>query len=211
MRARIDNELVRAGTLDAEIDEAIVSAIDHYKWRRWWFNEGTASSTTVSGQEYYDPPSLFLSLDELRFNEPSFDRHRLRPATFEQMEEWADVSGASDGRPLYFCEYKSQIRLHPVPDGAYSLLWSGLFDLGAPSADDDTSAWLVEAGPLIRARAKASVQIEVLRDERIEAQQAALAMRGVDCLSLSEQAALSALQAHNVRVTTHGRIQPRDC
>ena len=206
MRARIDNEMARGGSLGAEIDASIREAIDHYKYRRWWFNEGVLTASTSDGGEYMDAPATFLSLDSLRMDNPSAgDDYPLKPASYEQMEGWP-ADAANEGKPLYYAEYKGQYRLYPVPDGVYPLVWSGLIDLGTPTADSDTSAWFTIAETLIRARAKALVQIHYLRDERAEAQMAGLIGRGSDRLSLPEDAAYKTLWRENVRRTTAGRI-----
>ena len=210
MRARIDNVLARGGTLSSEIDASIREAIDHYKYRRWWFTESTLTSNTSDGGEYISAPATFLSLDSLRMdNSSTGDDYALRPAAYEQFENW-QADGANEGKPLYYVEYKSQYRLYPVPDGVYALIWSGLVDLGTPSADSDTSAWFTTAEGLIRCRAKALVQINYLRDERAEAQMAGLIGRGSDRLSLTEEAAYKSLWRENVRRTTSGRIMPSE-
>jgi hypothetical protein len=211
MRSRIDNELVRGGTMTTEINEAIRQAIDHYKYRRWWFNESTLTGATVIGQEYLSPPATFLSLDSLRMDNPSTgDDYPLKPADFARFEQWSENSGANDGKPLYFVEYKSQYRLYPIPDAVYTLIWAGLVDLGTPTADSDTSAWFTTAETLIRARAKAIVQIDHLRDERADQQMTLLAARGTDFMSLPEQAAYKSLWRENVRRTTNGRFAPSE-
>ena len=210
MRTRIDNELARGGTLSSEIDACIREAIDHYKYRRWWFTESTLTSTTSASGEYISAPSTFLSLDSLRMdNSATGDDYPLRPAAYEMFEAWQSDT-ANQGKPLYFVEYKGQYRLYPVPDAVYTLVWSGLVDLGTPSADADTSAWLTTAEGLIRCRARALLQINYLRDERAEAQMAGLLGRGSDRLSLTEEAAYRSLWRENVRRTTHGRIMPSE-
>lgn len=207
MKTRIASELIRPD-LSAEIASAITTAIDHYKWTRWWFNETYGmTSSTVTGTRFYSPPALFLSLDSLRIRTTGSSMYQLQPMAFDDMEKLTEVDGQNQSQPYFYGEYQDQVALYPVPNGVYTLYWSGLLDR-APLSDGETNnPWMTHAEALIRQRAKAIVKLDVIMDEAARQEAQALAMAGKATLSILEEQAFVALRKHTVKETTSGRIR----
>jgi hypothetical protein len=208
MRDRIDDELQRSDAINTQISTAIQSAISFYKYSRFWFNEGRTTGATVDGTEYYSLPSTQLSVDSIRvLRSASAGYFQLQPESFDTLEHWTQGAN-SESFPTHFAPFKDKFRFFPIPDAAYTTEWNGIISLGALSATTDTNAWMVEAEELIRQRAKAIVNIDLLEHAPALAQAAALRARGSDCLSLLEDAALRSLRAQNARRLTNGKTRP---
>ena len=205
MRTRIDDELLRGNTLDTQINREILSAITHYKRRRFWFNEGTTTSSTAASTEYQNMPATVLSLDSIRITDGN-DPVQLIERSNDVLEMWG-ASATFSGMPSDFAKYKEKIRLYPCPDAVYTLTWAGIIDLGTPSADADTSAWFVEAEEMIRQRAKAAVRVNYIKDADAIAEQRTLALAGKPCISALEYTAFRELWRETARRTTTGRIR----
>lgn len=202
MRDRIDDELLRGGTLDTQINYEILSAISHYKRRRFWFNEGTTTSSTAAGTEYQALPATLLRMDSIRITDGN-DPVPLTARSMSTLEAWG-ASTTFTGMPSDYARFKESIRLYPCPDAIYTLTWAGLIDLGTPSLDADTSAWFEEAEELIRQRAKAAVRINYIKDADAISEQRTLALAGKPCLSALEFTAYNELRRETMRQTSRG-------
>jgi hypothetical protein len=207
MKTRISDELIRPD-LSAEIASAITTAIDHYKWTRWWFNETYGlTSSTADGTRFYPPPSSFLSLDSLRIRTSGSSMYQLQAMSFDDMEKLTEIDGENKSQPYFFSEYQDQIALYPVPNGVYTLYWSGLLDR-APSSDGETSnPWMTHGEALIRQRAKAIVKLDIIENEAARQEAQALALNGKSSLSILEEQAYVMLRRQTVKETTSGRIR----
>lgn len=205
MKTRIANELAR-DDLTTEIADAITTAISHYQYKRWWFNEDTdVTSATVVDGEYVSSPAPFFDIDAVRCTD-GVTTWDVYDASWYDLEARSNVA-SEPGRPIYRAEYQDQFRLWPIPDAIYTLTWSGIIDR-APASDAETAnPWMTKAEALIRARAKAVVMNDVVKHPMWAQEKAQLAMTGSDCLALMEQSALAALNRHNTRKTTTGRIR----
>jgi hypothetical protein len=205
MRSRIDDELLRGSTINTQIDREIVSAIDHYKRKRFWFNEGTTTSSTAASGEYQARPATILDLDSLRITISS-GTYPLDERHFSTLEQWSTGTTLT-GQPTDFAPYKDTFRLYPIPDGIYTLTWAGLLDLGTPSVDADTSAWFTDGEELIRERAKAMVRINVIMDQAAAMERAGLASDPMGCVSFGERSALRELKRATARRTATGKVK----
>ena len=59
MRTRIADELLDSGALtNAQINNAILTAIKHYERKEWWFNQKVGTFSTVANQELYTSSDL---------------------------------------------------------------------------------------------------------------------------------------------------------
>ena len=207
MQDRIDNELDRSGSVTAEIALAIQDAILHYQNDRFWFNEGVLTDATVASTEYYSYPATLLSLDSLRVRQSAAAGYfTMEPRPNSDLEVRTQGT-ATTGLPRVYSQVKGRVRMFPTPDAAYTTQWTGIISLGSLSADADTNAWMVEAEPLIRQRAKAIVRMDVLREAAIAQETALLLARGSDCLSIAEEAALKALRRQNAKRVSTGYIR----
>lgn len=191
MKTRIADELARSD-LTSQIALAVLSSVKHYERRRFYFNEGRASTfSTVAGQEFYGSADLadipnYLDIDTLRITISSNSNYTLDPKTYEYLDE-INVGGTTTrGQPVFYSNYAQQIRLYPVPDAVYTMRISGVKALTALSADADTNAWTTDAEDLIRHRAKWDIYANVTGD---------IQQAGV--MKQNEQEALTALLGVN--------------
>ncbi len=211
---RIGVELMAGGRTDLEdqVKAAIVTAVAHYRGRRFWFNEGVDDTAfpTVIGQAAYDLPASVLILDTLRIDRGSgfFELERVSWRRMQQLRAGSQSNGSS----YCYAEYGGQVWLWQIPSAVWDLECAGLLALDPTplSADDDENAWTNEGEELIRQRARAIVQIDVLKDS--DARQEASTMRlagGVtrECLSPLEAAALKTLVSESNRRRSTGRIR----
>lgn len=195
MISRITREM-RRDNLTADIKDQIASAIDHYREKRFWFNEGEATAQTTTGIAVYAFPTKFIELDNVILEDTAGYRYPLKP------EHWSVVDNEDTVNNSFPCSYASfseQIYLRPPPDRILTIKVSGLKDLtevSASAADNATNAWMVEGETLIRSRAKSQLFLHKLRNE-----QQAAAMR------VAETDAFNSLSGHTVRKTTTGRVK----
>lgn len=136
-----------------EIQQAIQDAITFYESDLFWFNEQQATSSTVAGYEYYALPTDYVQMYALSLRKTDTMWETLEPLSFDEIEQRNRT--VSTGRPIAYCCFNEQLRLSPVPDSGYDLRLSYLKRLPRPAADTDTSAWLSESEPMVRAKAKA--------------------------------------------------------
>lgn len=165
LRNRIADEIYDT-TLTTNVNEAIQSAIKHYERRKLWFNQKTGTFATVADQEYYgssantDIPDLleiFSMVGSL-----SGTKMPIRPVEFSTIDD--AQTGSVKAFPEQFAYFNEQIRLYPIPDGAYTVTMAYHYRLAALSADGDTNAWTTDAEELIRTRAKRLLALHKLWD-----------------------------------------------
>lgn len=165
MQTRIANELDRSD-LTAEIKKAIVTAVELYERRRFYFCESRFTFATVSGQEVYtsdDAAAIAISPSIERLS-GTFNGTR-RPLTKRPWSYIDDISPttATRAQPFDWGYRAKAIRLYPIPDAAYTLTAYNVPRLTALSADGDTNAWTEDAEELIRTHAKLDLLRNVIR------------------------------------------------
>ena len=158
-QTRIANELNRTN-LTSEIRLAILSAIEYYGKRRWWFNEESTTLVTVSSTAYVALPSDFIEMDKLEITTTS--TLPLNQTTINDMLEWRSTT--STGEPSDYCLYQNRIELYPTPDAVYSLPIHYIKSLTVLAADTDTNLWLTDMEELVRLHAKKMLYAEKIRD-----------------------------------------------
>jgi hypothetical protein len=166
MRTRIADEIARSD-LTSNINAAILSAIEHHKDERFWFNELRDTASTVSGtQNYLMPDSSaerpLIRADQLTITVNS-NIYELELRPHSEIVRLT-TSATRTGVPDYWSYYQDSIWLYPIPNGIYTLTLWYVGQLAALSADADTNAWTVEAEALIRCRAKWDLYTHVIRD-----------------------------------------------
>lgn len=184
---RVLDDLFR-DDLTAQATTALQTAIRQYESYPWWPKEERAYTTTVDGQEYYALPLDFQKIDTLRINVGSAE-YPLYQRTWEQIDLWQDSTSAYTGRPSDFCIFDEQLRLYPIPDGAYTMTMgysARLADLAA----GDNNAWTNHAEELVRRCAEADIAYSILRD--VEAYQV---FRGME-----SKAKAAVIREHTMRV-----------
>lgn len=159
MVSRIRSDLDRGSDFDSRIKQAIEDAIKFYRARRLGFNMKRATTSTVSSTEFYALPLDFLEVDTLRLLEDSSYYNRMEEVTFAWLDD-VSVNQTHTSTPKKFAVQNRELRLYPIPDTAYTLQMSFLYDLAGVSAsasDAATNAWMTEGEELIRLHATADL------------------------------------------------------
>lgn len=170
MRTAIIDELGNDGDLSAShVNSAIKRAIKHYERRPWWFNQKTATFSTVNGQEYYGASDLadipnIIQIDSAMVNIGG-TKQKLRPHDFQSVDE--DQTGYVVYPPHSYTIRNSEIRLYPIPDGAYTVTLSYIYRLDELSADSDSNAWTTFCEEMIRQSAKRRLALDILHAEEV--------------------------------------------
>jgi hypothetical protein len=172
MRARIARE-VRRSNISAQIDDAIMDAIDVHNSDRFWFNESRdVVFYTENMKEFYtklDVPLLgqlmkidfvFLYVANTPFELQQSPQIRL---------ESASQNGTMSGQPGEFGWYDETLRLYPIPAGVWKVRAGIVENRPAPASDTETdNVWMNEAERLIRSRAKLELAQHVIYDSALE-------------------------------------------
>lgn len=171
MKARIADELARSD-LTSQIAYAIGDAIKAYEDDRFFFNESRALTfTTVADQEFYDSDDsanipLVQKIDYvlLYIGDQPYTLMPMKPAEIET----ASTNATSTGEPGWYCWYGNQLRLYPVPNGAYTVRIGASYKVAAPASDSEAdNPWMTHAERLIRSRAKLELALHVLFDREM--------------------------------------------
>lgn len=195
MQDRIASELKRSN-LTSQIPLAIQSAIRYYEAKRFWFNEGEATTSTSTGTPNVAAPSDLIAMDTLTITVNSW-RYPITPRTWQWYRDTQTLATLYTNRPTDYAYYADQLWLYPTPDAAYTLTLSYHKKLTTLSATTDTNAWVADMEELIRSRAKWDLATNVIRSPEI-AQMAAAVM---------SQAEAEAFRETVTRQTT-GRVRP---
>lgn len=160
------------------IQNAIQSAISKWERETFYFNdfrlEPTASSPfqTVILQEFYGaadyaPLATLACIKSMRVLISS-NRYPVdeRDANYLNM---VSVNPLNTGQPTDYSFDVNQVRLYPIPNGAFPLGLTGTQRFSALVADTDANAWTQDAFDLIRCEAKLILAREVINDVDIEA------------------------------------------
>lgn len=205
MQTRIATELTRSD-LTTQIQQAILSAIDHYKVQKFWFNEAVANSNCTSGVSTLAIPTDMLQLDKLELIYNNF------PRTMVQ-RDWATILQFSIntsllvGIPTDFAYYMDEWWLYPRPNQNFAMRAWYLKELPALSSSSDSNAWTTSCEELIRSRAKADIEANYLHKDYAVADQGRLSVQGFMCdreLGAYEQL----MFANTQRVSSGGRLPP---
>jgi hypothetical protein len=203
MQTRIRNELNRGTTYDADIRAAIESAIQYYRSRRFVWNQKRAYTSTSAGQEYYVLPSDCLEIDMIRITYTSGDfTDPLDEVTYRWIEDHRhNVNYRSE--PEKFAMQGEDLRLWPVPDNAYRLDMTFLYEdntVSASASDGATSSWMTTGEEMIRMRAKADVLANVIRGPQAE--------READRATLRERDVYKQERRRANRLNSSGHLRP---
>lgn len=161
---------------NSPIKRAIASAIAKWERERFYFNEvynsATPLFTTVAGQELYtssDAAGIASApeIDELRAL-LSGSRVVLTRRDWNELEDWS-ANPSQRGQPYDWAYFGQQIRLYPIPDGAYQIAASRMQRLTSLSADGDANVWTQDGFDLIRCEAIAVLGHGILKDPALAA------------------------------------------
>lgn len=212
MRTRIQNELVRTD-IDGRINEAIISAIQHWERERFFFNEARTTLVTVADQANYSTsdgvPTGLVKIDVLTVTVNS-TTYPLVDRTYSYIENIKN-SVQYTGWPYSYAYYQEDIWPYPIPNGSFTLNMSyiaRLPEVSLSASDSATNAWMLDAEALIRSRAKAIIKIDVLENEKAKAEAVMMLQKGSTSLSLMEESVKVNLQAEVTRRVQTGRVTP---
>lgn len=201
----------RFASANSPIKQAIQSAIAKWERENFYFNETYTVPlfTTVASQEFYDTddaadiatsPDIY-SLHALI----SSNRYPLTRRSWDYIEEFS-ISPTSTGQPQDWAYYGLQIRLYPIPDGAYPIRASSTIRPSALSADADTNVWMQDAYDLIRCEAKRILAADVVNDPELAAKMQAEIYGSP--MNPRDRGYLGALKAETFRRGRSGRVTP---
>lgn len=160
---RVAAEL-RRSNMTTEIKAAINDAIDEAAKTRFYFNEmRDITFNTVIGQEYYSDLGL-VEIDSLYYVQGG-TRYNLRLDNNLEANDRADGNQVS-GQLQSYSRQGESLRLYPLPNIILPVYAEGYGKL-APfplTNDSDTNSWMVAGERLVRAKAKAILMKEVIRD-----------------------------------------------
>jgi len=200
------------------IQAAIQNAIARWERRSFYFNEllidvntanGTSPWNTVNGQEYYGAADyanipLFSEIKKL-WVYINAQRYVMTPRTFSFAVD-TSVNPTVTGIPIDYEYADEQIRMYPIPNGAYPVfLWANL-RLAALVNNTDANAWTKDAENLIRAEAKRILAEDTLHDDDLR-QRMTVAIHGHP-EEPESRGYLFDLQAETRRRRRSGRVRP---
>jgi hypothetical protein len=153
-------------TWDDVIGRYINDAIKLLRSKHWWFlqkpSTGTYTSTTTASNQYVSEYTGLVRLDSLRITSAG-QLQELTEVPFQQMEANYD-GNPTESEPIEYARWGGRIRLYPEPDDAYTLTWSGLFELDALTVDADTNAWCTHGSVVVKAQAKVKLYRDYIKD-----------------------------------------------
>jgi len=175
LKTRVASEILRTAWADTFVQNAVLDAIEDFKFTRFRFNTARFTLNTVADQEYYDLPDDLLDTDgnalatgetlleidgmACRYNNAAYP---IEADTDAELE--LETTSNTRGQPACYSWTGTQLRFTPIPDQAYAVWITGLKQLSTLSASGDTNAWMTDGAALIRARAKVRLYRDILRD-----------------------------------------------
>lgn len=160
------DDIAAGGEAETALTTAIARAIEFYSDESFWFTRDTGSVVTTSTSATVVCPYAVRVPKVV-----SYSGEELSKVPLDTIQHRTET-----GTPSQWAEEGDLIRLHPIPDGAYSLSVFGSSRLDAPENDADETVWTNEAEDLIAARAKFTLYRDIWRD--VEATQLAAQAEG---------------------------------
>ena len=193
---RINLDYLNRTDLTNETQRAIIRAINHYQYERFWFNQTATALTCVTTGNTVALPADFIALDMVTVKSSSAGYAAGYIVQQRSMERvtYRNAFGTVSGMPQEVAVYNGALNLWPLPHSAYSLTVRYVNVLPPLSAGTDTNDWLSAAEDLIVFHATADMLQNVIRgrDQEVQEMQAMEAM------------ALQALtRARNIRLNTN--------
>ena len=203
MQTRIADELDRSD-LTAQIKKAILTSVDFYAGRNFYFSDSSFTFSTVAGQEYYGTAdnAAIATAPGIDFLNGSYNglRVQLTKRPFGYINQISVLPSTSRAQPRDWAYRAEQIRLYPIPDAVYTMTAFYTPRLTALSADADSNVWTNDAEELIRTRAKIDLIRNVIRGSDM--------VQEIAMLKEQEQDALSNLFGEGASRSATGFAQP---
>lgn len=217
------------------VNREINSAIKYYESTRFRWNEVRRFdfATTAAGVRQYSLPANFIMIDTLKIKYAGnlLDISKIGIEELDQIDTLISATSNS-GIPSRYNVYGNAIQLYPAPGGAYTLVASyirrflptsvtgsytsvipisGTYSLTVTSSTSHVNrinGWTTDGEALIRARAKAAIKINYLKDALAIQEAAGLALGGKMFLCISEQQEFDSLADETFDALSSGLIRP---
>lgn len=201
MVERIRQDLDRGSDFDARIKSAICDAIVYYQTHRLGFNTKRARALITSGMEMISLPTDWVEADYLRLEDDG-QRIPFKEVTYDWIEDRRD-NDTDRGMPENYAIQHREMRLWPIPDRSYTLVFSFQYEIrniSISASDGETNAWMTEAEQLVRTWAQGDVLINYVGgQEAID--------KGLMLQARADQLYLPKLEARAVREQSSGRVR----
>lgn len=201
MVERIRGDLDRGSDFDDRIQEAICDAIVYYQTKRLGFNTKRSRALITSGMENLSLPLGWVEADFLRLEDEG-QRIPFDEVTYDWIEDRFDDDN-DRGQPEKYAIQHREMRLWPIPDHSYTLVFSYQYELpeiSISASPGATNAWMVEGELLIRTWAMGDVLINhVGGPEAIE--------KGLMLQAKSERSYLPTLEERAAREQSSGKVR----
>lgn len=144
MTDRILRETARDISMEAGVQDAIVTAIKELEREQYWLFEKETDLTLSEGVDNVLLPNDFAELSTLRLNNNGTYRTQMFGFTPVNNHEIFDYARQPvSGLPYMWALFANKIYVYPVPDGEYILNMHYYYkDIVYPSLYADTSLWL---------------------------------------------------------------------
>ncbi len=184
---------------DTAVANAILTAIENYETRAFWFNESSDTFTTVAGTSTYSTftgGTVFAGIVRTTIAYSGTSVSPLAPWTWGAVIDADSDPTALRGIPYAWARQGTSYRLYPVPIDARVVTFYGTAVPAVLSADTGSNVWTNEGSNLIRNAALAELCLSYLNDPE----------RG-SVFASREQQQLNILTGRNTRMLATGRIR----
>lgn len=200
LRAQVEDDLARSD-LTTQIESAIKQAVRSYETDRFWFNEVSGSTVTLSSSvAMIDLATLsptWMKLDRVRRKLSDNNYVDLIPRDYAYIMASQDTALLTT--PLEYCIYGNAIQFDCRAAADTTLVLDGVRRISTASASTDASAWFNEGVDLIRARTKKDIALHVIMDADL-----------TTAMDAAERLAYSTLKGRTNRLKTSGFIRGSD-
>lgn len=196
MITRISDELKRSDITTAQIENAIISSVEHYARYRLFFNETVTTQSTTASQNYIDVPTDFVEEDMLEITVGS-NTYELQKIEYTELIKMGQ-GNTSTGQPVFYAYYRDRFRLHPTPNNTYTVTIHYVKKLATLVDSTDSNEWTNDAEELIRIRAKKDIFMNHIRN-----------YPAARIMDEYEKEAFNSLMGYSNRITGTGRIKAR--
>lgn len=165
MQTRIADELHRQN-LSSQIIDAINDAIFFYQQEHFFFDEAIddSSTVTVAGTNLYPGPSDLIEPIKLTLTYNSAETWVLQKRELDWILQMDGSNPPIQGPTTDYCFFAEQFRFWPTPDNAYPITFYYKQQIPPPVNPTDQGYWMTTAEAMIRAKAKAILLSQVIRN-----------------------------------------------
>jgi len=159
LKTRIQTEINRddlADDLATVLQQHIAAACEYFADEKFWFN--SIVTTTPASAQSVNIPAAVRRIERLTIPAQYTELREVVLPEFERLD------GGQTGLPNAYAYYNDQVRLWPAPDATYTLQFTGLAQVDAPTSDSDSNIWTTQAFDLIVSRVKMTLARDVFRD-----------------------------------------------